>query len=83
MTVFGETQQFTVKQIEPALESADIGEEIDNDETAATETGQIVTSKEVVRVVTTETELQFEKESAKNDLTFMKFDSAFVARDLA
>ena len=82
MTVFGETQQFTVKQIEPTLESADAGVELDNDETAATETGQNGTDKEVIRVVTTDTEIQFEKESVKNDLTFMKFDSAFVARDL-
>ena len=36
----------------------------------------------MVRVVTAETDIQFEKESTKNDLAFMKFDSAFVARDL-
>ena len=56
--------------------------DIDNDETAATETGNNELKKEVVRVVTSETEIQFEKESTKNDLTFMKFDSGFVARDL-
>ena len=68
-----------MKQIEPAHVSADADTEIDNDETAATQTEA---RKEVVRVVTAETDIQFEKESTKNDLAFMKFDSAFVARDL-
>ena len=68
-----------MKQIEPAYVSADADTEIDNDETAATQTEA---RKDMVRVVTAETDIQFEKESTKNDLAFMKFDSAFVARDL-
>ena len=68
-----------MKQIEPAHVSADADTEIDNDETAATQTEA---RKDMVRVVTAETDIQFEKESTKNDLAFMKFDSAFVARDL-
>ena len=76
VTVFGETQQFVIKQIEPAPED----QPSNNEETKETDTQ---TTNQTVRVITPDSQIHFqESNEADEGLTFLKFNSEFVARDL-
>ena len=76
VTVFGETQQFVIKQIEPAPED----QPSNNEETKETDTQ---TTNHIVRVITPDSQILFiESDEADEGLTFLKFNSEFVARDL-
>ena len=68
MTVFGETQQFTVNQIQPDLQSDTFlpnEVNIDNEETTTTEVEIMQQKKsEIIRVVTSKTQLLFKHEAS-------------------